>query len=717
MEKLDINYSLKNIPIPNNESYLKSLMKKIEEFLTRMRWKAFFFEKGENEDDNDENEVLNNYGFKSEKTPPQNMDLLAFENDLFGMVTDITFKSKPETNFQKKIISDVKKINASDSILVNADKTTNIYKIKPDEYKTLLNENITKNYQKTNDDMIKGINVEAQKIAEKLELDGRIEGIAKKPAFLTIKDHKPNFPNTIQCRLINPAKSEIGKISREYLQKITYEIKTKTNLTQWRNTDEVIDWFNNIENKQNQKFFQLDIKDFYPSITETLLDKSLKYASKITHIDKGITDTIVHCRKSLLFDFKDTWVKTKDGDEDLFDVTMGSYDGAEVCELVGLYLLNRFKETCPEVEFGLYRDDGLGYSKKMRGRTTEKMRQKIIQMFKKEGLNIIIDMDMDQVDFLDVTFNVNTDRYGPFNKPNNKPMYVHSKSNHPKSILKQIPISVNDRLNRISCDEQAFNQKRDEYQKALEDSEYKHKLSYKKADKKDKSKRQRKRKIIWFNPPFNSNINEKIGKKFFQMLEQRFPEGHKFRKIFNKNTIKLSYSCMPNIDKIIKSHNNKVLRESVKGENERECSCREEAKNECPLGQKCLSKNIVYQATVKTNDGNEEVYIGSCSTTFKERLGNHKYSFTHEDSKHRTRLSTYMWEVQDKDPVITWKILKHSKEYVAGSRCCALCLDEKYEILKNKKCLNLKSEFFGTCRHTKKHKLSDKKQQKKRKRK
>ena len=45
---------------------------------------------------------------------------------------------------------------------------------------------------------------------------------------------------------------------------------------------------------------------------------------------------------------------------------------------------------------------------------------------------------------------------------------------------------------------------------------------------------------------------------------------------------------MPNIDKIIKSHNNKVLRESVKGENERECSCREEAKNECPLGQKCL---------------------------------------------------------------------------------------------------------------------------------
>ena len=204
---------------------------------------------------------------------------------------------------------------------------------------------------------------------------------------------------------------------------------------------------------------------------------------------------------------------------------MGSYDGAEVCELVGLYLLNRFKETCPEVEFGLYRDDGLGYSKKMRGRTTEKMRQKIIQMFKKEGLNIIIDMDMDQVDFLDVTFNVNTDRYGPFNKPNNKPMYVHSKSNHPKSILKQIPISVNDRLNRISCDEQAFNQKRDEYQKALEDSEYKHKLSYKKADKKDKSKRQRKRKIIWFNPPFNSNINEKNWKKILSNVRTTVPRG------------------------------------------------------------------------------------------------------------------------------------------------------------------------------------------------
>ena len=86
-------------------------------------------------------------------------------------------------------------------------------------------------------------------IATKLELDDRIDVTAQKQAFITLKDHKPNFRNNPTCRLINPTKPEIGKISKQILEKINTDVKTATKLNQWKNTDEVITWFNNVENK------------------------------------------------------------------------------------------------------------------------------------------------------------------------------------------------------------------------------------------------------------------------------------------------------------------------------------------------------------------------------------------------------------------------------------------------------------------------------------
>ena len=62
----------------------------------------------------------------------------------------------------------------------------------------------------------------------------------------------------------------------------------------------------------------------------------------------------MHSRKSLLFRKDEVWVKRENPS---FDVTMGSYDGAEVCELVGLFILDKVKRECSELELGLYRDD------------------------------------------------------------------------------------------------------------------------------------------------------------------------------------------------------------------------------------------------------------------------------------------------------------------------------------------------------------------------
>ena len=76
----------------------------------------------------------------------------------------------------------------------------------------------------------------------------------------------------LSCRLINPCKSEIGKVSKQLLEKINNQLLEKLNVNQWRDTNKVIDWFVNLKDKQNSKFIQLDIKEFYPSIAERTLD-------------------------------------------------------------------------------------------------------------------------------------------------------------------------------------------------------------------------------------------------------------------------------------------------------------------------------------------------------------------------------------------------------------------------------------------------------------
>ena len=75
-------------------------------------------------------------------------------------------------------------------------------------------------------------------------------------------------------------------------------------------------------------------------------------------------------------------------------------------------------------------------------------------------------------------------------------------------------------------------------------------------EKEEKKKiKKRKRKVIWFNPPFSKNVKTNVGKTVIKLVWKHFPKEHMFHKIFNKNTIKVSYSCMPNIGTIISGHN------------------------------------------------------------------------------------------------------------------------------------------------------------------
>ena len=101
---------------------------------------------------------------------------------------------------------------------------------------------------------------------------------------LNVKDHKPNFANNPTCRLINPAKSEIGKITKQLLDRINANVVSKLKLNQWKYTKAVLSWFNNIQHKDSSSFIAFDVVEFYPSISVELLDAALGFASKYVTI-------------------------------------------------------------------------------------------------------------------------------------------------------------------------------------------------------------------------------------------------------------------------------------------------------------------------------------------------------------------------------------------------------------------------------------------------
>ena len=155
---------------------------------------------------------------------------------------------------------------------------------------------------------------------------------------------------------------------------------------------------------------------------------------------------------------------------------------------------------------------------------------------------------------------LSTGTYYPYMKPNDKPLYINVQSNHPPSIIRQLPAAINRRINDISCNQETFDKAKPCYEEALQASGYTEKLSYSNPSMpRNRQNRNRKRKVIWYNPPFNKSVQTNIGEQFLNLVQKHFPEENKFHQIFNKNNVKVSYSCNQNMANIIRKHNNKVL--------------------------------------------------------------------------------------------------------------------------------------------------------------
>ena len=256
---------------------------------------------------------------------------------------------------------------------------------------------------------------------------------------------------------------------------------------------------------------------------------------------------------------------------------MGSFDGAEICEIVGLYLLSRLSNLLGKENVGLYRDDGLAAINSCSGPVLDRTRKNIIALFKKEGLNITIETNLAETDFLDVTLNLVTGKYLPYRKPNSDPLYINVKSNHPPTIIKDLPKMINKRLSDLSCNEDEFKRAKPLYENALKESRYKAEMKYETSE--NTKHKNRERKILWFDPPFSQSVKTNIEKVFLKLVRKHFPRHHIIHKIFNTNTLKLSYCCRKNISNIIKQYNATVL--STLTTPKRLCNCRN--KDTCPL--------------------------------------------------------------------------------------------------------------------------------------
>ena len=169
------------------------------------------------------------------------------------------------------------------------------------------------------------------------------------------------------------------------------------------------------------------------------------------------------------------------------------------------------------------------------------------------------------------------------------------------------------------------------------------------------TKKKRKRKIICYNPTFSLNVKTNVGKIFFKILRKIFSKTNPLSKIFNKNTVNISYSCTRNVESIISCHNKQILHPKLQP-----YGCGD--KNNCPLDNKCLTSQIVYQADV-TNDTEDtyKYYLGFVETTFKDRYRNHISSFNNEQNRNNTELSKYLWSLKnDITLIINWKIMKYT---------------------------------------------------------
>ena len=128
-----------------------------------------------------------------------------------------------------------------------------------------------------------------------------MECYASRPAFITVKDQKLNFRHNTKCRLINPAKNELRLASKKHLEEIIKNVANTIRVNHWRNTTTAIDWFKLLPQKDKLRLAKFDNVEFYPSISNELLNCSISFARSITTTSGSVINIYLITEENLFF--------------------------------------------------------------------------------------------------------------------------------------------------------------------------------------------------------------------------------------------------------------------------------------------------------------------------------------------------------------------------------------------------------------------------------
>ena len=119
-----------------------------------------------------------------------------------------------------------------------------------------------------------------------------------------------------------------------------------------------------------------------------------------------------------------------------------------------------------------------------------------------------------------------------------------------------------------------------------------------------------------FNPPFSRNVTTNVAKTFLNLLDNHFLKSSKLPKMFNRNTVKVSYCCTENLFCIIRFHNKNVINE--KKPTKVKCNFRN--KRACPLDGNCEQNGVIYKCVASTSVNPYKVYLGTAEKSSKSYI-------------------------------------------------------------------------------------------------
>ena len=274
-------------------------------------------------------------------------------------------------------------------------------------------------------------------------------------------------------------------------------------------------------------------------------------------------------------------------------------------------------------------------------------------------------------------------KYCPYRKENNDQCYINRQSNHPPPVLAKSPPPSADALLALQATGERSMLWLHCTTTHLQPAE---KLTFM-ADRKESTttqterRRTRLRKIIWFNPPYCKSVQTNIDGKWLSLVNKHIRKGGPLSKIFNHNTLKVSFSCMSNVATIITSYNLWTARFCTLSWSQDQlglwtnhagfatagnCSL-------APIAGTCLTSSVVYKAGLTEVDRKAtKYYFGLTESTFKQHYANHQTNFRYEWYRNSGELSKHVWKLKDENKkfAVECSIQKKDPTFSPGSMPC-----------------------------------------------